>query len=70
MIKSLRKRPRPDQLVNQQRRATNRTGRLVYLGLLGALAITIANRLEPRHDDPILPWTPLFQVRPSGHSSE
>lgn len=43
MITSLRKRPRPDQLVNQQRRATNRTGRLVYLAMLGVLAIAIAN---------------------------
>ncbi|NND49447.1 MAG: HlyD family efflux transporter periplasmic adaptor subunit [Rhizobiales bacterium] len=43
MIKSLRKRPRPDQLINQQRRATNRTGRLVYLGMLAMLAVAIAN---------------------------
>ncbi len=43
MIKSLRKRPRPDQFINQQRRATNRTGRLVYLGMLAMLAVAIAN---------------------------
>ena len=45
MIKNLRRRPRPDQLKNQQRRTTNATGRLVYLGLLGALAIAFADYL-------------------------
>ena len=34
MIRSLRKRPRPDALKTEQRRITNRTGRIVYLCLL------------------------------------
>lgn len=34
MVKSLRKRPRPDALKTEQRRATNSAGRFVYLGLL------------------------------------
>jgi len=45
MIKSLRKRPRPDALKTEQRRATNATGRLVYLCLLGAMLATGANFL-------------------------
>jgi len=39
MIKSLRKRPRPDALKTEQRRMTNRTGRIVYLGLLLAMLV-------------------------------
>lgn len=45
MIKNLRKRPRPDQLVSQQRRTTNRAGRMIYLALLGALALAVINYL-------------------------
>jgi len=37
MVKSLRKRPRPDALKTEQRRVTNKTGRLVYLAMLLAL---------------------------------
>lgn len=45
MVKSLRKRPRPDALQTEQRRATNKTGRLVYLFMLGALALAGVNFL-------------------------
>ena len=34
MVKSLRKRPRPDALKTEQRRVTNNAGRMVYFGLL------------------------------------
>jgi len=37
MVKSLRKRPRPDALKTEQRRVTNKTGRLVYMTMLLAL---------------------------------
>ena len=43
MVKSLRKRPRPDALKTEQRRATNRTGRMVYLFMLLALLIAGVN---------------------------
>jgi multidrug resistance efflux pump len=45
MISKLKKRPRPDDLKTQQRRATNRAGRMIYLGLLGVFALTMANFL-------------------------
>lgn len=45
MIRSLRKRPRADVLVNQQRKATHSTGRLVYLLMLAAFGLTLANFL-------------------------
>ena len=45
MISKLKKRPRPDDLVTQQRRNTNRAGRYVYLGMLGVFALAMANFL-------------------------
>ncbi len=45
MVKSLRKRPRPDALKTEQRRVTNRGGRLVYLFMLLALLIAGVNFL-------------------------
>lgn len=45
MIRLLRRRPRPDDLVSQQRRVTNRAGRAIYLALLGAFALLISNLL-------------------------
>ena len=45
MVKSLRKRPRPDALKTEQRRATNMTGRLVYLFMLAALVLAGINFL-------------------------
>ena len=45
MVKTLRKRPRPDQLKTQQRRATNGAGRTVYLLLLVGFAVALANYL-------------------------
>ena len=45
MVKSLRKRPRPDALRTEQRRVTNKTGRLVYLAMLLALLTTGLNFL-------------------------
>jgi len=45
MIKSLRKRPRPDTLKTEQRRATNQAGRIVYLCLLLALLVGGVNYL-------------------------
>lgn len=45
MVKTLRKRPRPDQLKTQQRRATNSAGRRLYLLLLLAFGVTVLNYL-------------------------
>ena len=45
MISKLKKRPRPDDLVTQQRRTTNSAGRMIYLGLLAAFALAMANFL-------------------------
>lgn len=45
MIRSLRKRPRPDQLKRQHRKSTNSLGRLTYLGLVAFLVIGIINFL-------------------------
>jgi len=45
MVKSLRKRPRPDALKTEQRRVTNRSGRLVYLFMLLALLTAGVNFL-------------------------
>jgi multidrug resistance efflux pump len=45
MVKSLRKRPRPDALKTEQRRVTNRSGRFVYLGILIVLALAGVNFL-------------------------
>ena len=45
MVKALRKRPRLDTLVNEKRRVTNVAGRMVYLALLVAFALTILNYL-------------------------
>ena len=45
MVQSLRKRPRPDDLVTDQRRMTNRSGRMIYLGLLAVLAVFMLNFL-------------------------
>ncbi|MFN0262263.1 HlyD family secretion protein [Tepidamorphus sp. 3E244] len=40
-MKTLRKRPRADNLVNQQRRTTNRTGRIIYGTLLTLMALAV-----------------------------
>jgi multidrug resistance efflux pump len=45
MLKSLRKRPQPDALKTEQRRVTNKTGRLVYLTMLLALVTAGLNFL-------------------------
>ncbi len=45
MVKSLRKRPRPDVLINEKRRVTNATGRMIYLVLLMGFGLAIANYL-------------------------
>lgn len=45
MIKSLRKRPRPDALKTEQRRVTNSKGRIVYLGMLLVMLVAGANFL-------------------------
>lgn len=45
MIRSLRKRPRADALKSEQRRVTNRAGRLVYLAMMIALVTAGANFL-------------------------
>ncbi len=45
MLKSLRKRPRPDTLKTEQRRATNRSGRIVYFGLLLVMLVAGINFL-------------------------
>lgn len=45
MVKSLRKRPRPDAIKTEQRRVTNKTGRMVYLAMLLALVTTGLNFL-------------------------
>ncbi len=45
MLKSLRKRPRPDALKTEQRRSTNATGRFVYFFLLLAMLLVGANFL-------------------------
>lgn len=45
MLKTLRKRPRTDNLVSQKRMATNRMGRRVYLGLLVVFAAAVINYL-------------------------
>jgi multidrug resistance efflux pump len=45
MLKSIRKRPRPDVLKTEQRRVTNRSGRMLYLGLLIAMLIAGINFL-------------------------
>lgn len=45
MIRKLRNRPRADDLVNQQRKATNFSGRMIYLGLLGVFALALLNFL-------------------------
>ncbi|HOV03281.1 MAG TPA: HlyD family efflux transporter periplasmic adaptor subunit [Kaistiaceae bacterium] len=44
-MRALRKRPRPDNLVSQQRKATNSVGRIVYLGLVAALLVAVMNFL-------------------------
>lgn len=43
MVKSLRKRPRPDELVSEQRKMTNSRGRIAYLVLLCALGVAVLN---------------------------
>lgn len=45
MVKSLRKRPRPDDLVSDQRRMTNSKGRIAYLVLLLGLSVAVLNFL-------------------------
>ncbi len=45
MVKSLRKRPRPDELVSEQRKMTNSRGRIAYLVLLCALGVAVLNFL-------------------------
>lgn len=45
MVKSLRKRPRPDALKTEQRKATNSNGRTIYLFLMVAMLIGGANFL-------------------------
>lgn len=45
MVKMLRRRPRPDTLLNEKRRMTNYAGRLVYLALLVALMLAGLNYL-------------------------
>jgi multidrug resistance efflux pump len=45
MLTKLRSRPRPDDLKTQQRRTTNRFGRLVYLSLLGVFSVALLNFL-------------------------
>lgn len=45
MIRKLKSRPRPDDLVTQQRKTTNATGRMIYLGLLGVFALALLNFL-------------------------
>ncbi len=42
-MKTLRKRPRPDALKTEQRRATNNAGRMVYFGLLMAALLAGVN---------------------------
>lgn len=45
MIKKLKRRPRPDDLVTQQRKTTGQAGRMIYLGLLGVFALAMLNFL-------------------------
>lgn len=45
MVGALRKRPRPDNLKSDQRRATNSSGRIIYLGMLMVMVITGLNYL-------------------------
>lgn len=45
MVRTLRKRPRMDTLVNEKRRVTNGAGRMVYLALLAVFAVTVLNYL-------------------------
>jgi multidrug resistance efflux pump len=45
MLKSIRKRPRPDVLKTEQRRATNRSGRVLYLCLLLVMLVAGVNFL-------------------------
>ncbi len=45
MIRGLKKRPRPDALVNEKRKAPHSTGRLIYLTVLGIFALVVANYL-------------------------
>ena len=45
MITKLKRRPRPDDLVTQQRKTTNQAGRMIYLGLLGVFALAMLNFL-------------------------
>lgn len=49
MVKSLRKRPRPDDLKTQQRKSTNSFGRLIYLGLVVLLAVSVLNFMFGDH---------------------
>lgn len=45
MVRSLRKRPRPDTLVSDKRRITNRAGRYVYLALLAVFLAMLVDYL-------------------------
>jgi multidrug resistance efflux pump len=45
MIHNLKKRPRPDTLVNEKRASHNSTGRVIYLGALAVFALTLLNYL-------------------------
>jgi multidrug resistance efflux pump len=45
MLKALRKRPRPDNLRSDQRRTTNSSGRIIYLGMLMILLVVGLNYL-------------------------
>jgi multidrug resistance efflux pump len=45
MIRGLKKRPRPDALVNEKRRSPNSAGRLIYIALLTLFGIAVTNYL-------------------------
>lgn len=45
MLKTLRKRPRTDNLMSQKRQVSNRNGRMVYLALLAMLGAAVVNYL-------------------------
>ena len=45
MIRALKKRPRPDALVNEKRAQPNSIGRIIYLSILGIFSIAILNYL-------------------------